>query len=549
MLAARRHCRQHPLHEPAPVRAIGPAADPTPDHRVAQGPFHRIVRGLDPREGPQTLFHLEYLVARRRRPRATAPRTFRKGLLDLRAQAAHLRLERAPLLQSPNSHPVPPAEQLIRDVEQLPADRLGDAATIDHRLKVTTRMHHPNAIDEFRTTLVIPCRFSPAPTPLVPPADPSPGASPRPSWPPSRRSNSMRRKSRQPRPPGWAIHSVFVPRRGGLRRLEQAFRALLDANPGAGGIPTPPDQEVEPESRRPCRVSTEREGRDQTIDIQLEAPAAGSQSTATNLNASMPPSTRATPVRGSRLDRPALDRLNDAAREGEFDVLAVHSPDRLARRYASGRDGVPAHLELEDAEAEISTAGRSMSGRPSARSSNGLPPARRGRGAASGPGRPASCIGPPPTRFIPAPPTPIATSSSCPASRDRRGRRRAPRRAARPGRARSGSRPRSQPSSRNRRIRTLSRDRPSTRCRHSATTTCSRAGAAAWRCSAHHPRRARPGRAPGTTSASARTPWPATASVAAPGLRRRLGGPTRPSGARQGVARGPGDADRTVRMS
>ena len=37
---------------------------------------------------------------------------------------------------------------------------------------------------------------------------------------------------------------------------------------------------------------------------------------------------------GSRLDRPALDRLRDAAREGEFEVVAVYSPDRLARRYA-----------------------------------------------------------------------------------------------------------------------------------------------------------------------------------------------------------------------
>src|SRR3954465_966562 len=37
---------------------------------------------------------------------------------------------------------------------------------------------------------------------------------------------------------------------------------------------------------------------------------------------------------GSRLDRPALDRLRDAAREGEFEVVAVYSPDRLARRSA-----------------------------------------------------------------------------------------------------------------------------------------------------------------------------------------------------------------------
>ena len=63
----------------------------------------------------------------------------------------------------------------------------------------------------------------------------------------------MRRKSRETRPPGWAIHSVFVPRRDGLRRLEQAFRALLDAAPEAGGIPPTSDQETEHESRRLCQ--------------------------------------------------------------------------------------------------------------------------------------------------------------------------------------------------------------------------------------------------------------------------------------------------------
>ena len=37
----------------------------------------------------------------------------------------------------------------------------------------------------------------------------------------------MRRQPRQPRPPGWVIHSTFVPRRDGPRRLEQAFEVLL----------------------------------------------------------------------------------------------------------------------------------------------------------------------------------------------------------------------------------------------------------------------------------------------------------------------------------
>src|SRR5262249_4697582 len=38
---------------------------------------------------------------------------------------------------------------------------------------------------------------------------------------------------------------------------------------------------------------------------------------------------------GAYLDRPGLDRLRDAARAGEFDVVAILTPDRLARTYAS----------------------------------------------------------------------------------------------------------------------------------------------------------------------------------------------------------------------
>src|SRR5687767_8418366 len=37
---------------------------------------------------------------------------------------------------------------------------------------------------------------------------------------------------------------------------------------------------------------------------------------------------------GTRLDRPALDRLRDSAPRGEFDAVVVLSPDRLARNYA-----------------------------------------------------------------------------------------------------------------------------------------------------------------------------------------------------------------------
>ena len=46
----------------------------------------------------------------------------------------------------------------------------------------------------------------------------------------------MRRNSRKSRPAGWTVHSAFVPRRDGSRRLEQAFRILLGAESGAGRI-------------------------------------------------------------------------------------------------------------------------------------------------------------------------------------------------------------------------------------------------------------------------------------------------------------------------
>src|SRR3954454_6647678 len=81
-----------------------------------------------------------------------------------------------------------------------------------------------------------------------------------------------------------------------------------------------------------ARVSTERQGRDQTIDSQLDAlrrwvSGHGHELKDEHIYIDEGYS-------GARLDRPALDRLRDAAREGEFDVLAVYSPDRLARRYA-----------------------------------------------------------------------------------------------------------------------------------------------------------------------------------------------------------------------
>jgi hypothetical protein len=70
LLAAGGDRAQHPLDEPAPRLAVGPAADPPPDDSVRQGALGRVGRRLDainPREGPQALPEPQQLAARRRR--------------------------------------------------------------------------------------------------------------------------------------------------------------------------------------------------------------------------------------------------------------------------------------------------------------------------------------------------------------------------------------------------------------------------------------------------------------------------------------------------
>jgi site-specific DNA recombinase len=81
-----------------------------------------------------------------------------------------------------------------------------------------------------------------------------------------------------------------------------------------------------------ARVSTDKQGRDQTIDSQLDALRRWATAHGHELKDEHVYIDEG--YSGARLDRPALDRLRDAAREGEFDVLGVYSPDRLARRYA-----------------------------------------------------------------------------------------------------------------------------------------------------------------------------------------------------------------------
>src|SRR3954469_12113464 len=81
-----------------------------------------------------------------------------------------------------------------------------------------------------------------------------------------------------------------------------------------------------------ARVSTERQGRQQTIGSQLAA--LHSWATEVGHELSNDQIYKDEGYSGSRLDRPGLDGLRDAAQQGAFDVVAVLSPDRLARKYA-----------------------------------------------------------------------------------------------------------------------------------------------------------------------------------------------------------------------
>jgi site-specific DNA recombinase len=81
-----------------------------------------------------------------------------------------------------------------------------------------------------------------------------------------------------------------------------------------------------------ARVSSERQTQQATIDSQVAAlqervAADGHHVLPTDLYADDGCS-------GTTLARPALERLRDRIAEGAIDVLYVHSPDRLARRYA-----------------------------------------------------------------------------------------------------------------------------------------------------------------------------------------------------------------------
>jgi site-specific DNA recombinase len=80
-----------------------------------------------------------------------------------------------------------------------------------------------------------------------------------------------------------------------------------------------------------ARVSTSQQEKTDTIESQLEALHAY---VAAHDHTVLPEHIFLdNGVSGSRLDRPALDRLRDQARLGDFEAIIILSPDRLARSY------------------------------------------------------------------------------------------------------------------------------------------------------------------------------------------------------------------------
>jgi site-specific DNA recombinase len=81
-----------------------------------------------------------------------------------------------------------------------------------------------------------------------------------------------------------------------------------------------------------ARVSTERQERQQTITSQLAALRAWAEAEGHELNEEHVFHDEG--FSGARLDRPGLDSLRDAVRDGAVTLVGVLAPDRLARKYA-----------------------------------------------------------------------------------------------------------------------------------------------------------------------------------------------------------------------
>jgi site-specific DNA recombinase len=81
-----------------------------------------------------------------------------------------------------------------------------------------------------------------------------------------------------------------------------------------------------------ARVSSEQQAESNTVDSQVEALRDRVRDDGLELQSEMEFIDDG--YSGATLIRPALERLRDAVAAGMVDRLYVHSPDRLARKYA-----------------------------------------------------------------------------------------------------------------------------------------------------------------------------------------------------------------------
>src|SRR5262245_38480174 len=98
-----------------------------------------------------------------------------------------------------------------------------------------------------------------------------------------------------------------------------------------------------------ARVSSERQAHEDTIDSQVQALRGRVHEDGLTLDEEL--CFLDDGYSGSTLVRPALERLRDQAAAGAIDRLYVHSPDRLARRYAYA--GGAARFDVCVAEAQV----------------------------------------------------------------------------------------------------------------------------------------------------------------------------------------------------
>src|ERR1700683_1065183 len=80
-----------------------------------------------------------------------------------------------------------------------------------------------------------------------------------------------------------------------------------------------------------ARVSTARQEQEKTVESQVEAIERACAAAGVSIGRERRYVDEG--FSGSRLDRPALDALRDAAADGLLDTVHVYCPDRLARSY------------------------------------------------------------------------------------------------------------------------------------------------------------------------------------------------------------------------